>query len=183
MKGTIPASCGRHHSFQPLLWIPRVARHVTYISQSSKVICINSYLHKRDRPWRSRDVWQAALPAGRQPNFRVRRGTYLSGEYNLITRATFEGQYPVRCLAPPGVMEKSLGRPLSEHLLSPVPYKGTANHRLQSPESCYELTPRIPCSPEKVVASHAFNWYGNEFSCGEASAALTFLRTRHSVTY
>ena len=31
MKGIIPASCGRHHSFHPLLWIPQVARHVTYV--------------------------------------------------------------------------------------------------------------------------------------------------------
>ena len=31
MKGTIPASCGRHHSFHPLPWIPRVAHHVTYM--------------------------------------------------------------------------------------------------------------------------------------------------------
>ena len=31
MKGTIPALCGHHHSFHPLLWILRVACHVTYV--------------------------------------------------------------------------------------------------------------------------------------------------------
>ena len=30
-KGTIPASCGCHHSFQPLLWISLVAHHMTYV--------------------------------------------------------------------------------------------------------------------------------------------------------
>ena len=30
MKGTIPALCGHHHSFQPLLWVQQVARHVTF---------------------------------------------------------------------------------------------------------------------------------------------------------